>query len=64
MGMNNRYTARAGQPGERLAVDIDSRRAGRVEFEATLTLRRRELTRARRQVSPRVTRSPMSACSH
>ena len=44
MGMDHRYTARAGTPGERLAVHIESRRGGEVEFDATLALRRRELT--------------------
>jgi uncharacterized protein len=44
MGMDHRYTARACTPGERLAVHIESRRAGEVEFDATLALRRRELT--------------------
>ena len=44
MGMDHRYTARAGAPGESLAVDIESRRAGELTFDATLALRRRELT--------------------
>jgi uncharacterized protein len=45
MGMDQRYTARAGNPGERLAIHIESRRDGEVTFDATLALRRRELTR-------------------
>jgi hypothetical protein len=46
MGMEHRYTARAGTPGERLAVHIESRRrSGSPAFDATLSLRRRELTR-------------------
>ncbi len=45
MGMDQRYTARAGNPGERLAIHIESRRGGELTFDATLALRRRELTR-------------------
>jgi DUF1365 family protein len=45
MGMDHRYTARAGTPGDRLAVQIESRRHGEVAFDATLALRRHELTR-------------------
>ena len=45
MGMDHRYTARAGTPGERLAVHIESRRHGELAFDATLALRRHELTR-------------------
>jgi uncharacterized protein len=46
MGMQQRYTARAGTPGERLAIHVESRRRdGENAFDATLTLRRRELTR-------------------
>jgi len=45
MGMDHRYTARAGTPGEHLAVRIESRRHGEVAFDATLALRRHELTR-------------------
>ncbi|HEY1519611.1 MAG TPA: DUF1365 domain-containing protein [Solirubrobacteraceae bacterium] len=44
MGMDHRYTARACNPGERLAVHIESRRGDEVRFDATLALRRRELT--------------------
>jgi uncharacterized protein len=46
MGMQQRYSARAGAPGERLVVHIESRGlgAGRT-FDATLALRRRELTK-------------------
>lgn len=45
MGMDHRYTARVCPPGDRLAVDIESRRDGEVTFDAALALRRRELTR-------------------
>jgi uncharacterized protein len=45
MGMDHRYTAHVGTPGERLAVHIESRRHGEVAFDATLALRRHELTR-------------------
>jgi uncharacterized protein len=44
MAMDHRYTARACKPGERLAVHIESRRDGEVGFDATLVLRRCELT--------------------
>jgi DUF1365 family protein len=48
MGMDQIYTFRAGEPGARLAVHIESRpaadRGGR-SFDATLSLRRRELSR-------------------
>jgi uncharacterized protein len=46
MGMRQRYHARAGTPGERLVVHIESRGPGASRtFDATLALRRRELTR-------------------
>jgi uncharacterized protein len=44
MGMDHRYAARAGTPGERLAVRVESRRHGELAFDATLALRRHELT--------------------
>ncbi len=46
MGMDHRYHARAGMPGKTLSVHIASSRAGATVFDATLALRRRELTRA------------------
>jgi DUF1365 family protein len=58
MGMDHRYTARACAPGERLAVHIESRRAGEVDFDATLALRRRELTR--RSAAGLVARYPLA----
>ena len=45
MPMDHRYTVRAGVPGERLAIHIESRRNDARAFDATLALRRRELTR-------------------
>ena len=46
MGMDHRYDVRASTPGRTLSVQIDSSRAGTTVFDATLSLRRRELTRA------------------
>ena len=46
MGMDHRYDARATMPAEMLSVHIASSRAGVTVFDATLALRRRELTRA------------------
>ncbi|HUA72779.1 MAG TPA: DUF1365 domain-containing protein [Solirubrobacteraceae bacterium] len=46
MGMGQRYVARACDPGERLAIHIESRRGDELTFDATLALRRRELTRS------------------
>jgi DUF1365 family protein len=45
MAMDHRYSVRAAVPGERLAIHIQSRRNDAPAFDATLTLRRRELTR-------------------
>jgi len=47
MGMEQTYAFRAGEPGERLAVHIESRPRGGASrsFDATLSLRRRELSR-------------------
>jgi DUF1365 family protein len=47
MGMDQTYSFRAGEPGTRLAVHIESRPQGRdgKSFDATLSLRRRELSR-------------------
>ena len=41
MGMDHVYSLRAGVPGETLSVHVESRRAGRLAFDATLALRRR-----------------------
>lgn len=45
MGMDHRYSARATKPGETLSVHIASSHGGEIAFDATLALRRRELTR-------------------
>jgi uncharacterized protein len=45
MGMDHVYEARASQPGATLSVHIASRRGEETAFDATLALRRRELTR-------------------
>jgi len=46
MGMDHRYDVRASTPGRTLSVHIGSHRTGTTVFDATLSLRRRELTRA------------------
>jgi DUF1365 family protein len=46
MGMDHCYEWRMTVPAQRLSVHIASRREGRVAFDATLSLRRRELTPA------------------
>ena len=46
MGMDHLYHARAAMPARTLSVHIASSRAGVTVFDATLALRRRELTRA------------------
>jgi DUF1365 family protein len=45
MAMDHTYECRAGLPGRALSVHIESRRTGARVFDATLALRRRELTR-------------------
>jgi len=47
MGMDQTYAFRAGEPGKRLSVHIESRPNGGngKQFDATLNLRRRELSR-------------------
>jgi hypothetical protein len=45
-GMDHRYHASAGAPGETLSVHIANERAGAIVFDATLHLRRREVTPA------------------
>lgn len=44
LGMDLVYGCRAGMPGEGLSVHVHSERAGERVFDATLSLRRRELT--------------------
>jgi hypothetical protein len=46
MGMDHRYDVRAAMPAQTLSIHITSSRAGVTVFDATLALRRRELTRA------------------
>jgi uncharacterized protein len=46
LGMDHRYQVRASIPGRTLSVHIGSTRAGTTVFDATLSLRRHELTRA------------------
>jgi uncharacterized protein len=45
MGMDHRYEWRMTSPAQTLSIHISSVREGRVAFDATLDLRRRELTR-------------------
>jgi uncharacterized protein len=45
MGMEHRYDWHVSDPGKRIEVHIESHRAGALAFDATLCLRRRELTR-------------------
>jgi uncharacterized protein len=45
MGMDQRYTMRVVEPGPTLTVYIDSHEHGQLAFDATLSLRRRPLTR-------------------
>jgi len=44
MGMDHRYDIRLTEPGRELVVHIESHRRGDVAFEATLSLRRHEIT--------------------
>ncbi len=46
MGMAQSYTWRVGAPGRRLEIHIENRGAEHLLFDATLALRRRELTRS------------------
>lgn len=46
MGMDHTYECRASEPKATLAVHVESRTAGARAFDATLSLRRRELTPA------------------
>jgi uncharacterized protein len=47
MGMDQTYGFRASEPGERLSVHIESRSTSGKTFDATLSLRRHELSRSR-----------------
>ncbi len=44
LGMDSEYRIRMTTPGEQLRVHMESRRGDRVDFDATLALRRRELS--------------------
>ena len=44
MAMNHRYRARAATPGDTVSVHIESSAQGELQFDATLSLRRRPLT--------------------
>ncbi|MHB8658063.1 MAG: DUF1365 domain-containing protein [Solirubrobacteraceae bacterium] len=58
MGMDHRYQARFGVPAETLSVHIDSSQNGARAFDATLSLRRRELTH--RSISSLTIRYPFA----
>ncbi len=45
MGMDHRYELVFGRPGRTLSVHMESRRKGRLHFDATLGLERREINR-------------------
>jgi DUF1365 family protein len=45
MGMDHRYDWRVAAPADTLSVHIESHRGGSLAFDATLSLRRRELSR-------------------
>jgi DUF1365 family protein len=45
MSMDHQYDWRVADPGETLSVHIESLKGGRLAFDATLSLRRRELSR-------------------
>ena len=47
MGMDHTYAWRMTEPADRLIVHIDSEHDDQIVFDATLSLRRRELTPAR-----------------
>lgn len=58
MGMDHQYEWRVAPPGPTLSVHIESHRAGNVAFDATLSLRRREITR--RSVADMTLRYPLA----
>jgi uncharacterized protein len=59
MGMDHSYSARYAPPGETLSVHIESRREGRLIFDATLAMARRELSRA--SIARMTVRYPLAA---
>jgi uncharacterized protein len=58
MGMDYRYSWRVSAPAQRLAVHVENQRDGAIAFDATLSMRRRELTRA--SVARRAARYPFA----
>ena len=58
MGMDHEYDWRVAHPGERLSIHIESHRGGRLAFDATLSLARRELTR--RSLASATARHPLT----
>lgn len=59
MGMDHCYSARLSRPGQTLSVHVESSRGERAEFDATLALTRRPLTRA--SVAWMTARYPMAS---
>ena len=60
--MDQRYSWRVTEPGERLSVHIENRREGELLFDATLAMQRRELTPAAlRRVLVRYPLMPLAA---
>lgn len=57
LGMDQRYEARMTAPGPTLSVHIENHEAGRLAFDATLSLRRRELSP--RTLAGALTRYPL-----
>lgn len=57
MGMDQRYEARMTAPGPTLSVHIENREGDDLQFDATLSLRRRELSR--RTVAEMLARYPL-----
>ena len=58
MGMDHEYEWRVSVPGKRLSVHIESHRGGERVFDATLNLKRGELTR--RSLASATARHPMN----
>jgi DUF1365 family protein len=58
MGMEQRYAWNVATPGQTLSVHIESREGGEKAFDATLSLRRRELSR--RSLAPATARYPLA----
>lgn len=58
MGMDHEYRWRAARPGKTLSVHIESHREGRLAFDATLKLERRDLSA--RSLASATARHPMN----